>query len=292
MRSTRRPASPVAVTLVDACVRDDGRGGSPTAVLGEDATFSDEQRRRIPGLVGTSHAVFVATAADVTSLRFFTAEGELPACGHGTVAALAYNAGTTRRNRTLRTAGSHSIPAWTHPRDLLVAAEFEAGRVALREPSSAELAQVLAALGLAPEASGACVATLGRPRLLLPVPGRAQLSALTPDFTALEAACRQLGLLGCYLYTGGEQRFAARMFAPAIGVPEDIANANSTACLAAWLHAGTADCRSIAVDMGDQLGSPATITATVADTPEVGEPVVHVGGLARVRRTVLLDLPA
>lgn len=151
---------------------------------------------------------------------------------------------------------------------------------------------MLAALGLPPKASGACVATLGRPRLLLPVPDSAQLSVLTPDFAALEAVCRQLGLLGCYLYTGGEQGFAARMFAPAIGVPEDIANANSTACLAAWLHAGTPDCRSIAVDMGDQLGSPATITATVMDTSGVGEPVVHVSGLAKVRRTVLLDLPA
>ena len=64
------------------------------------------------------------------------------------------------------------------------------------------------------------------------------------------------------LRAGG--RYAARMFAPSIGVPEDIANANSTACLAAHLAAG------VAVDMGDSLGRPATITATqVAD----GKPV-------------------
>jgi trans-2,3-dihydro-3-hydroxyanthranilate isomerase len=51
------------------------------------------------------------------------------------------------------------------------------------------------------------------------------------------------------------------MFAPSIGVPEDIANANSTACLAAFLG------RELAVDMGDALGAPSTV---VADARGVG----------------------
>ena len=42
------------------------------------------------------------------------------------------------------------------------------------------------------------------------------------------------------------------MFAPSIGVPEDIANANSTACLAAYL-AGEGH-RVLRVDIGDSLG--------------------------------------
>jgi predicted PhzF superfamily epimerase YddE/YHI9 len=54
-----------------------------------------------------------------------------------------------------------------------------------------------------------------------------------------------------------------------VGVPEDIANANSTACLAAHL-AG-----DVAVDMGDSLGSPSTITARHGAQ-------IHVGGAAEV----------
>jgi Phenazine biosynthesis-like protein len=50
------------------------------------------------------------------------------------------------------------------------------------------------------------------------------------------------------------------MFAPSIGVAEDIANANSTACLAA--HLARRGITSISVDMGDALGSPSTITAS------------------------------
>lgn len=80
-------------------------------------------------------------------------------------------------------------------------------------------------------------------------------------------------------------RAAARMFAPSIGVPEDIANANSTACLAAHL-AGNGSA-GIAVDMGDSLGSPATITATARPGPS--GPVVRVGGTAQVTASHALD---
>jgi predicted PhzF superfamily epimerase YddE/YHI9 len=85
------------------------------------------------------------------------------------------------------------------------------------------------------------------------------------------------------------------MFAPAIGVPEDIANANSTACLATALHAtgalgvGPSRPGRLAVDMGDSLDSPATVTATV--TAVAGHrPLIRVGGTARVGPTVRLDL--
>jgi predicted PhzF superfamily epimerase YddE/YHI9 len=71
------------------------------------------------------------------------------------------------------------------------------------------------------------------------------------------------------------------MFAPSIGVAEDIANANSTACLAAHLAGqGISD---IAVDMGDSLGSPATITATTQY--DASGLLVHLGGAADVTRS-------
>src|SRR5215475_15194881 len=76
------------VTLVHACQRA-GSGGSPTAVVDE-TSMSDADRCAVPSVAGTSHVAFVSTEdGAAASLRFFTAEGELPACGHGTVAALA-----------------------------------------------------------------------------------------------------------------------------------------------------------------------------------------------------------
>jgi trans-2,3-dihydro-3-hydroxyanthranilate isomerase len=109
--ATAENGSGLAVTIVNACLRE-GRGGSPTAVLDETA-LSNNERRDVPVRMGTSHAVFVSVggsgrASPEVSLRFFTAMGELPACGHGTVAALAYLAqrdGLHECQATIRASG-------------------------------------------------------------------------------------------------------------------------------------------------------------------------------------------
>ncbi|MFH8369805.1 PhzF family phenazine biosynthesis protein [Streptomyces sp. NPDC018031] len=281
------------VAIVHACLRD-GAGGSPTAVTYE-ASLSDDDRRRLPVVAGTSHAVFVSVAdgrpgGPLVSLRFFTAEGELPACGHGTVAALAFLAARTggeERRWTLRASGrvftGRSARAGAY-----IEADFDAGPVRLRAPTAGERSGILSALGLPadPLAAGIRVASTGRPRVLVPVATRSALAALAPDLHRLRTTCDRFGLLGCYVHSvpTGTGRVAARMFAPSIGVPEDIANANSTACLAAHLsgHGPT----GIVVDMGDSLHSPATITATARPGP--AGPLVRLGGTARIVRTVRL----
>jgi PhzF family phenazine biosynthesis protein len=243
--------------IVNACLRD-GRGGSPTTVV-RDGDFSDAERRAMPERYGTSHAVFIGSG---NALRFFTSEGELPGCGHGTVAALAVLAADGGGEFTLR-AGGRTFGGTATRLPGGVQAVFDPGPVQVREATTAERNAVVSALG----AGGSCViATLGRPRMLVELPDG--LATLTPDSRRLRAATDELGLLGCYVYSPGPSgRHAARMFAPSIGVPEDIANANSTACLAAHLAA------DVVVDMGDALGQPATVTATAAG---------RVGGLATV----------
>ncbi|MFI8962448.1 PhzF family phenazine biosynthesis protein [Streptomyces sp. NPDC053493] len=291
------------VTLVRACLRD-GAGGSPTAVVVEDdgeagrPPLSDEQRRRVPLERGTSHAVYVRRDGDGTvALRFFTAEGELPACGHGTVAALALLAARTGAagpyRATLRT-GRRVFAGRAERYGELFTVAFDPGPVTLRAPTAEERALILPALGLSPGTYGPGVAGsagpdgagldvriagVGRERALVPVPTRAALAALAPDLARLRAACDRFGLLGAYVHSAPspEGALAARMFAPSIGVPEDIANANSTACLAA--HLAGRGLTSLAVDMGDSLGSPATVTATTTPGPA---PRVELGGTAEI----------
>ncbi|SBT40231.1 PhzF family phenazine biosynthesis protein [Micromonospora auratinigra] len=271
------------VTLVRACRRN-GRGGSPTAVV-DGVPADDAQRRAVPVAAGASHAVFVSDGPDGVALRFFTATGELPACGHGTVAALAVlaaRAGTREYATRLRSGGRTFTGRASWVGDGYEAL-FDPGPIALRAADAAERAPVLAALGLPTDAS--CrVASVGRPRLLVRVADRAALAALTPDMARLRAACDRAGLLGCYAHSGPgpDGRLAARMFAPSIGVPEDIANANSTACLAALL-AG-AEPTVLRVDMGDALGEPATVTATARPATARGAagPTVRVGGTATI----------
>jgi trans-2,3-dihydro-3-hydroxyanthranilate isomerase len=277
------------ITIVNACMRD-GRGGSPTAVL-EEASLTELERRQVPKLMGVSHAAFVGDIdGPLASLRFFTATGELPGCGHGTVAALAFlaeHAGRDRLQVTLR-ASERSFAGEATRADGRVSAAFDPGAVDLREATADERGLLVDALGSDPDIlePEICVASLRRPRLLVPLATPTALARLQPDYDRLRDGCDRLGLLGCYVHTvpTTEGRLAARMFAPSIGVPEDIANANSTACLAARL--AQRNMTRIDVDMGDSLGSPATITATTEQT-EAGTQV-RVGGTAKVARTLRL----
>ncbi|WP_031008153.1 PhzF family phenazine biosynthesis protein [Streptomyces sp. NRRL F-5727] len=290
-----------SATLVRACLRGTD-GGSPTAVIEEPRRtgaapgpsperpwpLTDDERRLVPGLLGASHAVFVTPpapaggGAPAYALRFFTSEGELPACGHGTVAALAHIAARTGAfDGLLRTAGRVFVGRARRGGDGLIHAAFDPGPVELRQPEPAAYDLLLPALGLGrlPAGPGG-IASVGRPRLLLPVADRAELAALAPDVGLLRAACDRLGLLGVYVYSAPtrEGRAAARMFAPSIGVDEDIANANSTACLAALL-AEPGRPLTLTVDMGDSLGHPATLTATARPGPD-GRPRILLGGTA------------
>ena len=84
----------------------------------------------------------------------------------------------------------------------------------------------------------------------------------------------------CVLGTRAERARHGTDVAPSIGVPEDIANANSTGCLAARL-AGEGGTR-LSVDMGAHRGSPSTITATMPPGPS--GPRIRLRGEAMINR--------
>jgi PhzF family phenazine biosynthesis protein len=175
------------------------------------------------------------------------------------------------------------------PPGIVVTARFDQGLVEHRFPDAAEVAPFLAALGLRPgdlhPRDEPAVASPGRPRLLIPVADRAVLARLRPEHGRLGEASRRQDQLGCFVYVPPAPgvRAHARMFAPAIGVPEDIANANSTGCLAAHLLV-TGRSADVEVDQGDALGRPSTVHASATRTAH--GIATSVGGTARVTRTV------
>jgi PhzF family phenazine biosynthesis protein len=273
------------VTIVDACTLR-GRGGSPTAVLIDDPALGDGARRVAVRDAGTSHAAFVDTGTD--TVRFFTTHGELTNCGHGTVAAQAFllrRRGAAEHHGHQRTGGrvlgttavecNDGIEVW-----------FDQGLIDLRDDVPAGLDGVLGALGIGPDAIAAddtpSVASPGTPRLLVPVRTAQILRSLRPDLPRLAAVCRRRGYLGCFAYTTSpvSGRAMARMFAPAIGVGEDVVNANSSGCLAAHLHV-TMGRNRVEVEQGHSAGRPSLVFATATATPEGIS--TRVGGTAVIR---------
>jgi trans-2,3-dihydro-3-hydroxyanthranilate isomerase len=270
------------ITVVNACTRD-GRGGSPTTVVIDDATLTDGERHAITGRTGTSHTAFIGTStADTPTVRFFTRAGELANCGHGTIAAqavLLQRSGAAERHGSQRTAG-RTFATSAVRRDNGIEVWFDQGVIALADHTDATGGGIIAALGLQPAdvAAGVRVVSPGRPRLLVPVRDQRTLLSMQPDFDRLATACRRLGYLGCFVYalSPTTRTAAARMFAPAIGVDEDIANANSVGCLAAHLLDLTGN-GEIEVHQGAVPRRQSSISASATHT--VSGVVARTGGM-------------
>jgi trans-2,3-dihydro-3-hydroxyanthranilate isomerase len=275
------------LTMVDACTRR-GRGGSPTMVLIDDASLTDDARRAIVRRAGTSHAAFIDISSQATpAVRFFTGHGELTNCGHGTIAAQAVLLARRRtaEHQTVQRTGGRTFGTSAIQRGDGVEVWFSQGRIELDDATRAQARGILAALGIGAHDLAddeLCVASPGTPRLLVPVKDRPALLSLQPDPGRLAAECRRPGYLGCFVYVPptAQRAAAGRMFAPAIGVDEDVVNANSAGCLAAHLLA-TRRVTSIEVEQGDALGRPSSVFATAVAT-ESGIST-RVGGVAAIR---------
>jgi PhzF family phenazine biosynthesis protein len=273
------------MAVVNACTRD-GRGGSPTAVVIDDATLTDDERHAIARRTGTSHTAFVDTSTpDTPMVRFFTSVGELTNCGHGIIAAqavLLHRSGAIEHHGRQRTAGRIFATTAIRRRDG-VEVWFDQGVIALTDFADAIGGGIIAALGLqrADITADVRVASPGTPRLLVPVRDHQTLLSIQPDFDRLATECRRLGYLGCFTYalSPTARTATARMFAPAIGVNEDIANANSVGCLAAHLL-DTSSNSEIEVHQGAAPRRPSSISASATHT---GSGIVaRIGGVVDV----------
>jgi trans-2,3-dihydro-3-hydroxyanthranilate isomerase len=285
----------VRAAIVDACLRDDA-GGSPTGVVIADG-LSVASCRALPGRWGTSHVGVVARAPvdGAWPVRFFTADAELAGCGHGTIAvhALLNDSRSAGETSSAQITGGRRFEVRSRARGDALEVWFDQGTVTVRAAEPHAAGEAAEALGLAAGelaiGDPPVVASPGTPRLLLAVAERESLWSARPDLERLAELCRRNGWLGCFLYhrvgarADRRARAAARMFAPAIGVSEDVANANSAGCLAAHLTAtGREDL--VEVDQGDALGRPSRIWARANQAGRVW--LTWVGGLARVAHEV------
>lgn len=233
-------------------------GGNPLAVLPQAEGLDGERMQRIAREFNYSESTFVLPAREpdcARRVRVFTPMQEVPFAGHP-------NVGTAF---VLAALGELEAP----PEDgeTEVAFEEAAGRVPIRirwragKPESCELTapkplaigkdiepdKIAAATGLSPrdlvtEHHRPCVAGVGLPLVFAEVRDRAALARARPvdvgpdDLASLGAVQAP----GIHLYTRDadpETDLQTRMFAPAVGVPEDPATGSANCALGALLAA-------------------------------------------------------
>jgi len=278
-------------------------GGNPAAVVLDADRLSTLDMQRIAAEMNVPETAFLSRADGPGSglrLRWFTPTGhEVAFCGHATVATVhaLRESGGLRENRiTFETAGG-PLPVRVEPHGARVVIWLEP---ALPRCSgyTGELADVLAALGVATLGGWAPPALTSDGDLLVPMPALAPLRRLAPDLGAVSRAAAAEKLRGiCAVALEGVDpgsKTHSRFFAPHLGIAEDPVTGSVHAALPVWLReaghlAGDGEVIRFTAEQGDGLGRPGRLTVELG--VERGRPArVRVGGEAVTTLTGRLRL--
>lgn len=250
--------------------------GNPLAIVEAAQDLSTTQMQTIAREFNLSETIFVMPPRDpahTARVRIFFPTAEIPFAGHPTIGCAIHLACKTRGEedfeaRLVLEEEAGLVPVQVTRRAGVVRAEFQAP--VLPHPHTGEVLQeaLPEAIGLPAEAIGfdrhtPAVFAGGPQFLYVPVADRAALRTARPQEPAWSEVMRAGHVDSAYLYCRDSAGYAARMFSPTAGIPEDPATGSASAILAAQLLA--AGClgdgeTTLMLRQGVEMGRPSDIT--------------------------------
>lgn len=274
--------------------------GNPAGVVSNADGLTDAQMQALARELNNSETAFVLSsdAADHdVRVRFFTPLTEVPSCGHATIAAHYVRALEQRLSActVMQKIGIGILPVEVQKQGDEYRIVMTQGAIEFSPPLPVEARNALmAALGLSEaDVNPRCpvqIVSTGHSKVLIGVNCQGTLDSLQPDLARLAELSSILGCNGYFVFALGpaaEGIFAhGRMFAPAIGIPEDPVTGNANGPLGAYVvRHGLArtdqETLRFSAVQGEAMGRPGTVDVEVAIAG--GNPVrVKVGGRATV----------
>lgn len=277
-------------------------GGNPVAVIPEAEGLKDFQLQQIAREMNLSETVFVFPPTDraaVVRIRIFTPAQEIPFAGHPVLGTF-YVLGRIGRlpliepvTRVLQECNIGLFPVELHVRG------SEIRTVVMTQPPPQflgavedveDLYEIARALGLSKHLITETkwpveVASTGLPALIVPIRTLTAVRSIVPDAAAITQLCRRYGTNGVMVFTTmtveQQSTVHTRMFAPAIGIPEDPATGSASGALGAYLvHNGVVEVgpmTEIVAEQGYELERPSRILIQVESDDDAIQSV-KVGG--------------
>jgi trans-2,3-dihydro-3-hydroxyanthranilate isomerase len=253
--------------------------GNPVAVFTDAAAIDPALMQRTARELNLSETVFVLPPDGDDAharVRIFTPSVELPFAGHP-VLGTAFVVGERDGADTVRLqTGSGLVPIELQRVDGEISFGEMAQPIPRWEPFP-DPGALLDALGVAASGLPVDVYDNGPRHTYVELPDVAGVSALRPDMNAL-AGLGEFGV-SCFAVDGATVH--SRMFAPALGVPEDPATGSAAGPLAVHLarHGRIAFGTPITITQGIEIGRPSTLHACAFGDADQLERVT-VGGAA------------
>ena len=245
--------------------------GNPLAVFPDASGLTDDDMRHIARELNLSETTFVLPAEDPSTthrVRIFTPGRELAFAGHptvGTAIAITELSGRDEADLVLGL-GAGPTPVTVRRGDNgVLRAGFVAPQLPRVTPAPVDAAAAAGLLGIDVDGIDASM-----PLHLADAGGTEFLVVLVRSLEVL-ARCRPAGeypgVVGVYAAARTDDGFQSRMFAPAVGVPEDPATGSATVAFAGSLvahvpgHAGDGT-HAVALRQGVEMGRPSDLDLT------------------------------
>ena len=282
--------------------------GNPAGVIPDADGLTDAQMQTIARELNNSETAFILspTAPDhEVWIRFFTPAIEVPSCGHATISAHFVRA---LEKKLPSCTVIQKIGIGILPVEIIAQADsykvvMTQGRIEFSPPlAQPERHAIVAALGLSErDLDQRCpiqIVSTGHSKVLIGIDHLDTLNSLKPDLTRLAELSQAIGCNGYFVFTMASDSddilTHGRMFAPAIGIPEDPVTGNANGPLGAYLvkhqlvRAGSG-VFTFKAKQGEAIGRAGIVDVEV--NLQNGDPVqVKVGGRAVVAFKTELEI--
>jgi PhzF family phenazine biosynthesis protein len=292
---------------IDAFTKDRFKG-NPAGVVANADGLSDSQMQAIARELNNAETAFILSPTESDHevwVRFFTPTTEVPSCGHATISAHYVRAIENKLSSCTvqQRIGIGILPVDIVKEDSDYRIIMTQGAVEISPQITGETRNdILEALNLSDcDLDDRCpvqIASTGHSKVMVGIKSRETLNSLTPDLTRLVDISRTIGSNGYFVFTfdsdDNDILTHGRMFAPAIGIPEDPVTGNANGPLGAYLvHHDILKAPDGSVTFkgkqGEAIGRQGIVTVTVK--VRNGEPFkVQVGGCATVAFKTEIDI--
>lgn len=282
--------------------------GNPAGVIANADGLSEAQMQAIARELNNSETAFILSPTSPDHdvwVRFFTPTTEVPTCGHATISAHYVRA---IENDLQSCTINQKIGIGILPVEIIRKHDdytivMTQGKVDIFPPIlKIERDYILDALGLSEsdldERCPVQIVSTGASKIMVGISRRDTLNALKPDLAGLNDISRTIGCNGYFVFTLNSDSetvlTSSRMFAPAIGIPEDPVIGNGNGPLGAYLvyHniiEATGGSVTFKGKQGEAIKRPGIVTVTVE--VKDGKPFkVKVGGDATVAFKTEIEL--
>ncbi len=240
--------------------------GNQLAVFAEASCIPDALLQPLAREIGFSETVYLypPDAGGDARMRIFTPTSEVPFAGHPTLGTAALLARRLGKEQVVLETGRGDVPV------AIAAASGPRSRGTMQQPipsivAFAEPEPLLHALGVTRSLLPITVYDNGIPHVYVMLDDPDAVAALTPDLGAIAEIARGPGVrfVGCNVFAGADLTWKIRMFAPAVGVPEDPATGSAAGPLALHLarHGLIPWDTEISITQGVEVGRPSTLFA-------------------------------